>query len=320
MSLRQPPRRVNRRSRPSASGRRDHVLDVRIRTSTARRRQQEKIGRWIWTLFLVVVLGTGSYFGVRAALDRFFFENAEYTLKRITFNLDDILTREEALAETGLREGVNIFSVDLAKVEAALARIPQVETVRIERELPDHLTVSVTARQPVAWVAAEGETGDPSASEKSLLVDAAGFLMPPRRILPEYFHLPAIYGVKSDNIRAGASLESEDLRLALLLIDTVARNPQSLLRIRSLDISRGYCIEVVSDRNARILFGTGDFENQLARLQQLLAHCDESGRVLDSVNLMVKRNTPVTFVVAAAPVEATQPRDVAPSNRKTRRN
>ncbi len=316
MPSRPPARKLNRRSNHASS--RDHLLDVRIRTSTARRRRQEKIGRWVWNILLISLIGTGAVFGIRAALDRFFFQNADYTLRRITFNLDDILTREEALAQTGLREGVNIFSVDLTKVEAALKALPQIQNVRIERELPDHLTVSVTSREPVAWVAAEGETADPSASEKSLLVDPGGFLMQPRRVLPEYFHLPAIYGVKSDNVRAGEPLQSDDLRLALELIDTVARHPESLLRIRTIDISRGYCIEVVSDRNSRIRFGTSDFQEQLARLQQLLAHCDESGRSLETVNLMVKRNTPVTFLVAAAaPVEATVKPGPTP---KTRRN
>ncbi len=74
-----------------------------------------------------------------------------------------------------------------------------------------------------------------------------------------------------------------------------------MLHIRTIDISRGYCIEVVNDANARILFATSDFEEQLARLQQLLAHCNDSGRALESVNLMVKRNTPVTFVASATP-------------------
>ena len=105
---------------------------------------------------------------------------AEYTLRRISFDLDEILTREEALAATGLREGVNIFSVDLAKVEAALRAIPQIENVRIDRSLPDQIDISITARRPVAWVAAAGEKGDPSASEKSLLVDASGFLLRPQ--------------------------------------------------------------------------------------------------------------------------------------------
>jgi len=315
MPTRPPARKINRRSRHVTS--RDHLLDVRIRTSTARRRRQDKIGRWIWNILLVSVLGTGSFLGIRAALDKFFFQNPDYTLRRITFNLDDVLTREEALEQTGLHEGVNIFSLDLAKVEAALKSVPQVQSVTIERELPDHLSVSITAREPVAWVAAEGENNDPSTSGNSLLVDASGFLMYPRHVLPAYYHLPAIYGVKSDNVRAGEPLQSEDLRLALELIETVARHPECLLRIRTLNIARGYCIEVVSDRNALIVFGASEFDKQLVRLQKLLAHCDESGRSLETVNLMVKRNTPVTFLAAAAPLESAVKPGPTP---KTRRN
>ena len=317
-----PTRKVNRRLRNTLS--RAHLLDVRMRTATTRRRRRETIARWVSNVLLTAAIGAAAYFGLQAALDRFFFNNTEYTLRRISFNLDGILTREEALAATGLREGVNIFAVDLAKVETALRAIPQVQDVRLDRKLPDQIDVSITARRPVAWVAAAGEKGDPSASEKSLLVDASGFLLRPRRVEPEYFHLPAIYGVKSDNVRNGEALPGEDLRLALGLIETLSRHPESMLHIRTIDISRGYCIEVVNDGNARILFATSDFEEQLARLQQLLAHCDESGRVLESVNLMVKRNTPVTFVASATP----PPEDPAASaaavpqqpTPKTRRN
>ena len=247
----------------------------------------------------------------------------EYTLRRISFELDEILTRDEALAVTGLREGVNIFSVDFARVEAALREIPQVQDVRLARKLPDQIDVSITARRPIAWVAAPGETGDPSASEKSLLVDAGDFLMRPRHIMPEYFHLPAIYGAKSDNVRDGEPLPGEDLRLAVRLIETVARHPNSLLHIRAIDVSRGYCLEVVNDANARILFGTVDFEEQLARLQQLLAYCNETGRSLERVNLMVKRNTPVNFVPVANPLPENPvaiPTPAPQPTPKTRRN
>jgi cell division septal protein FtsQ len=315
------PRRVNRRLRSSLT--RGNLLDVRMRMATARRRRRAIIFRWVSNVFLVVGVGVGAFFGLQAALDKFFFKNAEYTLRRISFELDEILTRDEALAVTGLREGINIFSVDFAKVEAALREIPQVHDVRLARKLPDQIDVSITARRPIAWVAAPGETGDPSASEKSLLVDAGGFLMRPRHIMPEYFHLPAIYGAKSDNVRDGEPLPGEDLRQAVRLIETVARHPESLLRIRAIDVSRGYCLEVVNDTNARILFGTADFEEQLARLQQLLAHCNETGRSLERVNLMVKRNTPVTFVAVAnlLPQEPVPvPAPVAQPTPKTRRN
>ena len=324
MSERPTIRKVNRRSRAAAP--RDHLLDVRIRTSTARRRNPEKAGRWIRNLLVVAFLVSGSVFGVRYALDRFFFQNAEYSVRRITLNLDNVLTREEALEQTGLGEGVNIFSVDLAQIEETLRAIPQVETARVSRELPDHIQVTVTGRTPIAWVAPDGETGDPTSSERALLADANGYLMRPRHVAPEVFHLPVISGIKSDNLREGEALQTEEMRAALELLATVDRHPESLLKIRTMDVSRGYRIDVINDSNARIIFAATDFEDQLGRLQKLLVHCSESGRALETVNLMVRRNTPVTFVMAAAPpVEEvvpapSVPRNPAKTQQKTRRN
>ncbi len=56
--------------------------------------------------------------------------------------------RGSACGITGLREGVNIFTVDLGKVETALRAIPQVQEVRIDRKLPDQIDISITARRP----------------------------------------------------------------------------------------------------------------------------------------------------------------------------
>ena len=238
-----------------------------------------------------------------AALDKFFFSNPDYTLKHVTLELDSVMTREEALAETGIREGDNIFRVDLANAEKALRAVPQVGDVCIERRLPDHISITVTARHPVAWVAPIEKDADPFDPEKSLLVDDAGFLMKPRIIQPEFYHLPVIYGVQSDNIRDGEPLHNEDLHRALALLDEVARHPECLLNIRSMNISKGYCVEVVSDRKARVTFSTEDYSEQLGRLRQLLEHCRDTGRELDSVNLMVRRNTPVTGVMAQPAAE-----------------
>ncbi len=116
----QPVRKVNRRGRSGST--RKHVLDVRIRTSTARRRRQETVSKWVITLLLVVTARGGRALrrarGPRPVL---------LQQSRITrciasrFDLDNILTREEALAATGLQEGINIFSVDLSKIETAFS-------------------------------------------------------------------------------------------------------------------------------------------------------------------------------------------------------
>ena len=172
-----------------------------------------------------------------------------------------------------------------------------------ERRLPDHISISITARHPVAWVPPPEKDADPFDPEKSLLVDETGFLMKPRMIQPEFYHLPVIYGVQSDNIRDGEPLQNEDLHRALALLAEVARHPECLLNIRTMNISKGYCVDVVSDHNARITFSTDDYPEQLGRLRQLLEHCRDTGRELETVNLMVRRNTPVTFVMSAPATE-----------------
>lgn len=319
MSRNAPALKPNRRVRGGSA--RNHLLDVKIRTSTARRRRHEKVGRWLWNVILLGVIAGGSVYGVRAGLAKFFFNNPDYMIKRITLDLDNVMTREEALAKTGLQENTNIFLVDLAKVEDSLKTIPQVASVKVERELPDQIKIALTARQPIAWVTTDESGIDPTTSDKSFLVDGSGFLMRPRHMESDYFHLPAIYGVKSDNLRDGESVTSDDLVLALKFIDLTSKHPESLLHVRSLDVSKGYCIDVTNDTNAHILFGDTGLDEQLARLEKLLANCNESGRTLESVNLMVKRNTPVTFVsVAAAPQPEPKPAAPVPKTQKTKRN
>ena len=299
MTVRSSRKPHNRRlNRASAA---DYLLEVTTRSSSAKRRRRHHVWGWVFRLMFLFVLAGVAYYGAREAFDRFFYSNPDYTLKRIEMELDQVLTREEVLAETGLSEGINIFSIDLSALEKTLREVPMTAEVRIERILPDRLVIKVTSRTPVAWIASGTDVADPTASPDSLLVDAGGLLMRPRRILPDHLHLPIIYGVQSDNIQQGEPLHSEDLRMALLLLSEVASRPDCLLRIRSMDISRGYRIEVINDQNARVQFATGDFGGQLDRLQKLLLHCAETGRVLDSVNLMVRRNTPVTFVMASMP-------------------
>lgn len=291
----------NRKLRPAGRGR--HLLNVKARAVTERRQRRQKIGSFFWVSALVVVVCVAAWLGIATALDKFFFSNPDYTLKRVTLELDGVMTREDALAETGIREGDNIFRVDLAKAEKVLRAVPQIGDVAIERRLPDRISITVTARHPVAWVAPLEKDADPFDPEKSLLVDETGFLMKPRIIQPEFYHLPVIYGVRSDNIRDGEPLHNEDLRRALALLDEVGRRPECLLTISTMNISKGYCVEVLSDRNARITFSTDDFSEQLGRLRQLLEHCRDNGRELESVNLMVRRNTPVTFVMAQPATE-----------------
>lgn len=60
---------------------------------------------------------------------------------------------------------------------------------------------------------------------------------------------------------------------------------------------------LVTDKNhTRVTFGLNDLETQLQRLEQFLVYCDDSKQELETVNLIVQRNIPVTFATPPAAV------------------
>ncbi len=76
---------------------------------------------------------------------------------------------------------------------------------------------------------------------------------------------------------------------------------QTRFQIREIDVSKGYCL-LVSDKNhTRVTFGFDNLDTQLQRLEQFLVYSDDSKRELETVNLLVQRNIPVTFT--KTPVE-----------------
>ena len=237
-------------------------------------------------------------FSVDTIAEKCFYKNAWYNLANIEVKGAKILTQEEILALTKIELGVNLFTVDIAAAEQELKRIPEISRVRLIRELPDTIRVEIEEREPVAWIV--NANGD-ALSTPTLLLDASGIIYLPHRILPEHFSLPVISGVRIEDIEKNDILHTQDLREALALLQTVSFTPESSLHIRAMDISKGYCIEVYNDKNARFLFDIGSYAEQLTRLQKLLDHCNETGRELEMVNLIPKRNTPVRFVMVSPP-------------------
>jgi hypothetical protein len=286
-----------------------------MRNATARRKRHRLLARSaLFVLSLALICGV-TWLGISKGLDKFFFNNSAYNLSEIDLHLDGVMTSSDLLAETGIESGGNIFRIDLAAADQKLRAIPMVADVCIERIMPNRIKITLAARSPVAWVSSSIDASAPYDPMAMLLVDDSGFLMKPRLLQPSYHQLPIIYGVKVDQIREGSLLDNEDLHQALALLREAREQKDALLVIRSLNLAKGYCIDALTDTQATVKFSSGDFSTQLRKLQRLLTHCRETGRELASVNLMVRKNTPVTFVMAAPllPIEKSKP-----TNKKTK--
>lgn len=293
----------NERVSNTRQRRQQHLLDVRVRSHKATQHRNRRILVLLSKIALVLALAAGVVLGVRYGAKHFFFENPDYQLSQIEIQTDGTLQRDQILKATELREGANIFSVNLAQVRDRLQQLPQVDEAQVLRKLPGEIDIRIVERKPVAWITSDKQISDPFASDVAFLVDARGVLMKEKKLLPEYLGLPLIAGCTSESLEPGKTVESFEAKAALELLRLSTQSfMQTRFLIREIDVSKGYCL-VVSDKNhTRVTFGFDNLDTQIERLEQFLIYADDSKRELATVNLMVQRNIPVTFGRNAADV------------------
>ena len=290
------PRPRNQRVSNTRQRRQQHLLDVKVRSHKAVQYRNQRVLVAVSKVVLCAAVAAGLFFGVRYGARRLFFDNPDYRLTRIEVQTDGTLQREQVLKATELREGENIFSVNLARVHDQLLQLPQVDEVQIVRNMPNEIKIQIVERKPIAWITSEKEMSDPFGSEGAFLVDARGVLMKEKKLLPEYLGLPVIAGCASESLEAGKTVATFEAKSALELLRLSTRSfMQTRFQVREIDVSKGYCLTVTDKNRTQVTFGFDNLDAQLQRLEQFLVWSDDSKRELETVNLLVQRNIPVTF-------------------------
>lgn len=302
MRRQQRPRARNRRLSSFRQRRQQHLLDVKVRSRKAVAHRNRRVLVVFSKLALLLALIAGIYVGGRYAAKRFFLDNPDYKLSAIDVQTDGTLQREQILNVANVREGENIFRVNLARVHDRLQDLPQVDELEVVRKLPGEIDIRIVERKPIAWISSEKQIADPFASDAAFLVDARGVLMKEKKLLPEYLGLPLIVGCNGESLEAGKTVGSPEAKAALDLLRLSARSfMQTRFQIREIDLSKGYCLVVTDKNHSKVAFGFDNLDTQLQRLEQFLVYSDDAHREIATVNLLVQRNIPVTW--AKPPVD-----------------
>lgn len=297
------PRVRNERVSNTKQRRQQHLLDVKVRSHKASQHRNQRVLVIASKALLVIALCAGLYYGIQYGSKQLFFENPDYRLTNISVQTDGTLHRDTVLKAADLREGVNIFSVKLGNVQEQLQTLPQVDQVQIVRTMPSSIEIKITERKPVAWITSGKELGNPFGSDGAFLVDARGVLMREKKLLPEYLGLPVIVGCSTESLEQGKVVETFEAKAALELLRlSTGSFMQTRFQVREIDVSKGYCLIVTDKNHTRVTFGFDDLEQQLRRLEQFLVYTDDANRELETVNLLVHRNVPVTFAKTAAEI------------------
>ena len=297
------PRVRNQRISNPRQRKQQHLLDVRVRSHKAVQHRNRRLFVIASKVLLAVLVCGSLVFGIRYGAKQLFFENPDYQLNKIGVQTDGTLQREQVLEAAELREGENIFSVNLARVQERLLQLPQVDEAQVVRKMPSEIDIQIVERKPVAWITSAHGVSNLFSTDESFLVDPRGTVMREKKLLPEYLGLPVIAGAANETLEAGKTVQSLEVKAALELLRLSTRSfMQTRFQVREIDVAKGYCLLVTDKNRTRVTFGFEELEAQLQRLEQFLVFTDDSRMELETVNLLVQRNIPVTFAKPASQV------------------
>lgn len=293
-----PRRTTTNRRKSGGTPARHRLLEVKVRTESVKRQRRRKAGGLLWKISLAVIFIALMGAGGRIAVRKFLFQNPEYSLKNLDAHLDGTMNREELIQLTGFEPGKNMFLLDLDHANSVLSGLPEVRRATVERILPDTVKVSIERRPPIFLFPVADESSESFFQGKSFLCDGDGIMMQPSRLDPEFLKLPVIKGVDLSSAIPGKKLDDKSLAFAIELHRALSAIPEESFKISTIDVSKPYAAVVTDSSGAKFTFGTSDLPSQMDRLRKLLTHCQETGRRLQTANLMILRNTPVTFLLS----------------------
>jgi cell division septal protein FtsQ len=271
----------------------------------------------------LALLASAAY-GIRAAIEHTFHRNPDFQLKAIILNPNDALDEAELVEALEIDLTANIFDFDVDALEARLIKRHEITSARVARNLPGTLDFRITTRKPAAWIACP-EEGFPAARYVgSLLVDHDGFAYrcPPgqeesARKLP----ILALSKHEEHPIRAGQKLghpEYQETRHLLKAI--VSECPGELAMVDTISQTSAWELNLVTRNGTLATFGLGDHARQLEYLARALDHARRKGYEIGTINLIPKRNVPITVRGDSEPPRAIpideEVLEEAPANRQ----
>jgi len=296
---------------------REHVLDVKLRSSQVRAKRSRRLALALGGLFGI---GFGIYLAYRIggwALDELVYENPAFALKELQVQTDGVISTDQLKRWAGIRLEENLLALDLARVKRDLELVPAVQFASVERILPHTLRIQVIERDPVAQVNVFRPRPGAAPELVSYHLDAAGWVMPPldprQRAAPLNTQpadpLPLVDGLDPSQVEPGRRIQSPQVQAALQLIVAFEESPMAgLADLKRVDVSARDTLLVTTDQGGEITFGLDDLDQQLRRWHDIADMGRRLSKDIAALDLAVTNNVPVRWLEASAlPLDPPKP-------------
>jgi cell division protein FtsQ len=274
--------------------RKKNILQVAVEQKKRARVSSGRLALLCGGATLIGLLGLGFYVATERVLEYTVFTNPDFSIRNIEVVHAGEMSRREILDWSGIRPGENLFRTDLSKARKRLLSVPTVSRVTVRRQIPDTVSIQVEERLPVARLVPYS-TNRYQLAQTVYYVDGNGYVMKPKegeRLKP----LPEIIGIPADEIIVGEKIRRQEVYSALTLLKWSDHHGlRSELDLDRIEVQRkGYLIVRTPSRGL-IRFRNNFIDEQIKRLQYILAHCRSKQRVVRTVDLTPERNVAVTL-------------------------
>jgi hypothetical protein len=304
-----------------------NVLQVKLRTQ-GQRLARVRLVFWAMLVALGTVVGLFLVWrGGEWALREMVFENHSFALRTVQIEGEEFIPRLEIMRWSGVREGENLLGLDLARVKRDLELVPLIRSAAVERVPPNTLRIRVTEREPLARVLApQAATSGVDVRIVSYYLDKDGYLFGwnsaeswGHSFASLGMRLPTVRGIPGSELRPGRAVGLKSVRSALEWAAEFKSSPMAgLVDVRSIDVSLPEVLQVQTSAGSLITFSHGRTEEQFRRWWHVHEWGRKQGRIIQSLDLSITNNSPVTFLDAVGPVESSTAAPVVPAPRKKR--
>ena len=298
---------------------RTHVLDVKLRSDQVRATRLRLI-----MVSLLVISGTflGIYLLWRTGefgLDTFVYTNPDFAIQQVQVHTDGIIAPEQLRRWSGVKPGQNLIRLDLAGVKRNLEMVSAIDTVSVERVLPNTLKIRVTERVPVAQVNVARADGAEGIAISVYQLDAGGMVMQPLDprictvpLAQMTSKLPVITGMNPYLLQTSHRVELPLVQAALQLVTAFNESSMAgMADLKYVDVSTPGVLTVTTGQGSEITFAPAELDRQMQRWWQIFDYGRRAQRSIASANLAVANNVPVHWTMAAV-TPAVQPKSVKP--------
>jgi cell division protein FtsQ len=231
--------------------------------------RKREIGRWRRYLMRLVfvaaaVVGaavlyrlSGPAFIAAASLRDFVIENPYFSVREIQVRGGEKISGNEIVTIAGLRQGMNIWKIDLTQIEAKIAKHPWVRQVLVHREFPRRITIDVEERTPKAIVAVR----------KLYYVDADGVLFKELEA-GDSMNFPMLTGISAAQLMAPDQAMRLRIREAVRLSDLMVQRSYQLSELHFDAPDR--LVVYTNQFPVALRMGWGNWEEKLTRMERLM--------------------------------------------------